>query len=84
MISAGKPSSQCRKVISPLKIISLLWVVTTTTSEAELDNVPIDAVAFAETALVYSALLNKAPSNAEVALPLRSLSGASRLNYGDA
>ena len=40
-----------------------------TTSEAELSipNVPIDAVAFAETALIYSALLGKAPSNGEVA-----------------
>ena len=40
-----------------------------TTSEAELSipNVPIDAAAFAETALIYSALLGKAPSNAEVA-----------------
>jgi len=41
-----------------------------TTSDAQLaiPNVPIDAAAFAETALVYSALLGEAPSNAEVAL----------------
>jgi hypothetical protein len=41
-----------------------------TTSEAQLaiPNVPLDAAAFAETALVYSALIGVAPSNDEVAL----------------
>ena len=40
-----------------------------TTSDAQLaiPNVPIDASAFAETALVYSALMGHAPSNAMVA-----------------
>ena len=40
-----------------------------TTSDAELaiPNVPIDVVAFAETALIYSALIGRAPGNAEVA-----------------
>ena len=41
-----------------------------TTSEAQLaiPNVPLDAAAFAETALVYSALMGEAPSNDQVAL----------------
>ena len=50
----------------PLKITSSLWAGTTTPplrSELAIPNVPIDAAAFAETALVYSALLGKAPSN---------------------
>ena len=40
-----------------------------TTSEAQLaiPNVPLDAAAFAETALVYSALMGEAPSNDQVA-----------------
>jgi hypothetical protein len=40
---------------------------TTSANELAIPNVPIDAVAFAETALVYSALMSKAPSKAEVA-----------------
>ena len=40
---------------------------TTSANELAIPNVPIDAAAFAETALVYSALLDKAPTNAEVA-----------------
>ena len=47
-----------------------------TTSEAQLaiPNVPIDTAAFAETALIYSALVGQAPSNAEVAkLTLESI-----------
>ena len=41
-----------------------------TTSEAQLaiPNVPLDAAAFAETALIYSALMGEAPSNDQVAL----------------
>ena len=41
-----------------------------TTSEAQLaiPNIPLDAAAFAETALVYSALIGEAPSNDQVAL----------------
>jgi len=41
-----------------------------TTSEAQLaiPNVPLDAAAFADTALVYSALMGEAPSNDQVAL----------------
>lgn len=40
---------------------------TTSSNELAIPNVPIDAAAFAETALVYSALMGKAPSKAEVA-----------------
>ena len=40
---------------------------TTSANELAIPNVPIDAAAFAETALVYSALMGKAPSKAEVA-----------------
>ena len=38
------------------------------TNDLAIPNVPLDAAAFAETALLYSALLRKAPSNDEVAL----------------
>ena len=41
---------------------------TTSANELAIPNVPIDAAAFAETALVYSALMNKSPSKAEVAV----------------
>ena len=40
---------------------------TTSANELAIPNVPIDAAAFAETALVYSALMGRAPSKAEVA-----------------
>ena len=40
---------------------------TTSSAELAIPNVPIDAAAFADTALVYSALMNKAPSKTEVA-----------------
>ena len=40
---------------------------TTSAAKLSIPNVPIDASAFAETALVYTALLGKAPSNLEVA-----------------
>ena len=36
-------------------------------NELAIPNVPLDAAAFAETALVYSALIGKAPTKAEVA-----------------
>lgn len=41
---------------------------TTSANELAIPNVPIDAAAFAETALVYTALLDEAPTNAEIAL----------------
>ena len=37
------------------------------TGNLAIPNVPLDAAAFGETALVYSALIGKAPSEAEVA-----------------
>ena len=62
-----------------------------TTSEAQLaiPNVPLDAAAFAETALVYSALIGEAPSNDQVALltmtprmEVRPLSQRAGINSG--
>jgi hypothetical protein len=59
---------------------------TTSPAKIAIPNVPIDAGAFAETALVYSALLGKAPSKLDVAkltltpdFEVRSLADRARL-----